>query len=281
MERRCGCYCFRPYAIASDAVITGIASNGVITGIVSVCHKDASVLFDPGSTYSYVSSYFAHFLDLPREPLVSFVHVSTHVGDTIVVDCVYRSCVVTIGGLEIQVDLLLLSMAHFDVILGMDWLSPCHVVLDCHAKTVMLAMPGFLRVEWSGSVDCVPSMVILYLKSQRMVEKGFLSYLAFVIDVGAETPTIDSIPVVRDFSDVFPADPLGMPSDRDIDFGIDLVPGGACSAYADCIIEIERGEALHKFSKCEFWLSAIAFLGHVVSSEGIQVDLKKIEAVQS
>ncbi|XP_070028864.1 uncharacterized mitochondrial protein AtMg00860-like [Nicotiana sylvestris] len=36
-----------------------------------------------------------------------------------------------------------------------------------------------------------------------------------------------------------------------------------------------------KFSKCEFCLSLMAFLGHVVSSKGIQVDPKKIEAVQS
>ena len=34
-----------------------------------------------------------------------------------------------------------------------------------------------------------------------------------------------------------------------------------------------------KFSKCEFWLDSVAFLGHVVSREGIQVDPKKIEAV--
>ena len=34
-----------------------------------------------------------------------------------------------------------------------------------------------------------------------------------------------------------------------------------------------------KFSKCEFWLDSVAFLGHVVSREGIQVDPKTIEAV--
>ena len=27
-----------------------------------------------------------------------------------------------------------------------------------------------------------------------------------------------------------------------------------------------------KFSKCEFWLQSVAFLGHIVSSEGIRVD---------
>ncbi|XP_019056220.1 PREDICTED: uncharacterized protein LOC109116008 [Tarenaya hassleriana] len=34
-----------------------------------------------------------------------------------------------------------------------------------------------------------------------------------------------------------------------------------------------------KFSKCNFWLQEIGFLGHVVSAQGIQVDPAKIEAV--
>ncbi|XP_070057378.1 uncharacterized protein [Nicotiana tomentosiformis] len=115
-------------------------------------------------------------------------------------------------------------MAEFDVILGMDWLSPCHAILDCHAKAVMLAMLELPRIEWRGSLDYVPSRVISYLKAQHMVRKGCLAYLAFVRDVGANIPTIDSISVVRDFLDVFPADLAGMPPDRDIDFGIDIVP---------------------------------------------------------
>ena len=34
-----------------------------------------------------------------------------------------------------------------------------------------------------------------------------------------------------------------------------------------------------KFLKCEFWLDHMAFLGHVVSKDDIQVDPKKIEAI--
>jgi hypothetical protein len=34
-----------------------------------------------------------------------------------------------------------------------------------------------------------------------------------------------------------------------------------------------------KFSKCEFWLDKVIFLGHVVSKDGISVDPKKVEAV--
>ena len=34
-----------------------------------------------------------------------------------------------------------------------------------------------------------------------------------------------------------------------------------------------------KFSKCEFWLVEVRFLGHVVSASGVSVDLEKVEAV--
>jgi hypothetical protein len=34
-----------------------------------------------------------------------------------------------------------------------------------------------------------------------------------------------------------------------------------------------------KFSKCEFWLEKIAFLGHILTVEGIGVDSLKVEAV--
>ena len=35
-----------------------------------------------------------------------------------------------------------------------------------------------------------------------------------------------------------------------------------------------------KFSKCEFWLQFLSFLGHIVSNEGIHVDSQKIKAVK-
>jgi hypothetical protein len=34
-----------------------------------------------------------------------------------------------------------------------------------------------------------------------------------------------------------------------------------------------------KLSKCEFWLEKIAFLGHILTAEGIEVDPSKVEAV--
>ena len=36
-----------------------------------------------------------------------------------------------------------------------------------------------------------------------------------------------------------------------------------------------------KFTKCEFWLRKVSFLGHIVSSEGISVDPAKVEAIST
>ena len=36
-----------------------------------------------------------------------------------------------------------------------------------------------------------------------------------------------------------------------------------------------------KFSKCEFWLTEVKLLGHVVSTSGASVDPKKVEAIMS
>ncbi|KAD5961899.1 hypothetical protein E3N88_13372 [Mikania micrantha] len=46
------------------------------------------------------------------------------------------------------------------------------------------------------------------------------------------------------------------------------------------VLEILRQKKLYaKFSKCDFWLDKVAFLGHVISAEGIMMDPAKVEAI--
>ncbi|GJR13938.1 putative reverse transcriptase domain-containing protein [Tanacetum coccineum] len=47
------------------------------------------------------------------------------------------------------------------------------------------------------------------------------------------------------------------------------------------ILELLKKEELYaKFSKCEFWIPKVQFLGHVIDSEGIYVDPAKIESIK-
>ena len=46
------------------------------------------------------------------------------------------------------------------------------------------------------------------------------------------------------------------------------------------VLQTLRKHKLHnKYKKHEFWLEEVLFLGHVISKEGIKVDLKKVKAI--
>ena len=99
--------------------VLGIDIYVVITDTLLVCDCMASVLFDPGSTFSYVSSSFATCFDLHCDFLDMPIHIYTLVGESVIVEKVYRSCLLTFVGSNTYVDLVILEMVDFDVILGM------------------------------------------------------------------------------------------------------------------------------------------------------------------
>ena len=48
------------------------------------------------------------------------------------------------------------------------------------------------------------------------------------------------------------------------------------------VLQTLRDHQLYaKFSKCEFWLIEVRFLGHVVLASGVSVDLEKVEVVMN
>ncbi|GKF78348.1 putative reverse transcriptase domain-containing protein, partial [Tanacetum coccineum] len=51
--------------------------------------------------------------------------------------------------------------------------------------------------------------------------------------------------------------------------------------HLKAILELLKKEQLYaKFSKCEFWIPNVQFLGHVIDSRGIHVDPVKIESIK-
>ncbi|GKF04059.1 hypothetical protein Tco_0034727, partial [Tanacetum coccineum] len=102
---------------------------------------------------------------------------------------------------------------------------------------------------------------------------------------------LDDIRVVRDFLEVFPDDLPGLPPVREIEFRIDLIPGAspvvkspyrlAPSEMLELSNQLKDQKKYAKFSKCEFWLKEVQFLGHVVNRDGIHVDPSKVESVKN
>ncbi|XP_070042741.1 uncharacterized protein [Nicotiana tomentosiformis] len=62
-------------------------------------------------------------------------------------------------------------------------------------------------------------------QERKMITKGCIYHIVRVRDADAEIPTLQSIPVVREYADVFPDELPGISLEREIDFSIDLLPG--------------------------------------------------------
>ncbi|XP_057990644.1 uncharacterized protein LOC131173015 [Hevea brasiliensis] len=201
------------------------ASNAVVTGTLPICSFDARVLFDPGSSHSFVSPYFSMRFSTPPTLLEYPLSVSTPMGDAIDTDMVYRGCIVHIGDRELAADLVSLDMFEFDVILGMDWLATYHVSLDCHNKVVLFKIPGEAEFQFQGDRSIASSNLISVVSARRLLRKRCKGYLAYVRDVQVEGAGLENVAVVKEFPDVFPEDLSGLPPEREVEFGIDLVPG--------------------------------------------------------
>ncbi|GJU82642.1 putative reverse transcriptase domain-containing protein [Tanacetum coccineum] len=87
----------------------------------------------------------------------------------------------------------------------MDWLSKRKFVIVCHEKVVRIPLEGdeILRVHGERTLGAAKALM----------------------NAKIDEPRISDIPVVRDFTDVFPEDLLGLPPQRQVEFRIDLVPG--------------------------------------------------------
>ncbi|GKC34522.1 putative reverse transcriptase domain-containing protein [Tanacetum coccineum] len=64
-------------------------------------------------------------------------------------------------------------------------------------------------------------------------------------------------------------------------FGLTNAPAKEHEEHLKAILELLKKEKLYaKFSKCEFWILKVQFLGHVIDSRGIHVDPAKIESIK-
>ncbi|KAL0402356.1 UNVERIFIED_CONTAM: hypothetical protein Slati_4265500 [Sesamum latifolium] len=105
-----------------------------------------------------------------------------------------------------------------------DVISAQHrAVVDCYKKEVMIESSGESRVVFVGDRQVVPICVISAVEARRLMLEGCEAYLAHVIDTKKVNPTLEEIPVVRDFPEVFPDDLPGLPPHREVDFAIETL----------------------------------------------------------
>jgi len=102
-------------------------------------------------------------------------------------------------------------MKDLEVILGMDWLSANHILIDCGHK--QLIFPE------SESIQVVSAQQI-----EREVLEGAKCFILFACSVD-DDKTQKNMAVVHEYMDVFPDEIPGLSPKREIEFAIDLIPG--------------------------------------------------------
>ncbi|KAL0536920.1 hypothetical protein IC582_025883 [Cucumis melo] len=197
----------------------------VVTGTLPVLGHYALVLFDSGSSHSFISSAFVSHARLEVEPLHQILSVSTPSGECMLSKEKVKACQIEISGHVIEVTLIVLDMLDFDVILGMDWLAANHASIDCSRKEVTFNPPSLASFKFKGGGSKSLPQVISAIRASKLLSQGTWGILASVVDTREADVSLSSKPVVRDYPDVFPEELPGLPPHKEVEFAIELEPG--------------------------------------------------------
>ena len=171
------------------------------------------VVFDSCATHLFISQECVSRLGLVARDLGCELAVSTLAIGQVSTNLVCSGCTIEVAGHRFKVNLICLSLEGLDVILGMDWMSDNHIIIDCRRRSVVFPKTDGLSL----------------ISTREAIQEATDGASCYVIMVQSEKrSTIDlirSIPVVDKYTDVFPDEVPQLPPSRDVGFTIDLVLG--------------------------------------------------------
>ncbi|KAI3720763.1 hypothetical protein L2E82_31756 [Cichorium intybus] len=206
-------------------------THNVVSGILLINLTPAYVLFDSGSTYSFVSHEFGARLRVPLELLDMIFEVEMADGKFFEVQHMYRDCELDINGKKFRLNLFPIGIKSFNMIIGMDWLGANDPKIACGQKRVSVKTLGAKVYVYGERRKHVPSLISV-AKARRCIRKGCVSFLAYVMTEDKVKQMYKDIEVVKEFPEVFPDELPGLPPERQVEFRIDLVPGASPIARA-------------------------------------------------
>ena len=157
-------------------------------GTLLINSHPAMVLFYSGATFSFISKKFMLHSKLEMQNLQVPYHIESPGGEIISRNFVDRVPIL-IEGATFQANLLVLDQMGLDVILGMNWLGKYDGIIKCGPHTINLLHPSGNRV----------------ILSLAKTESGLYALPS------SKATTLEDIPVVCEYPDVFPEKLPGMP----------------------------------------------------------------------
>ncbi|XP_017628644.1 uncharacterized protein LOC108471555 [Gossypium arboreum] len=179
---------------------------------------------DIGSTHSYIACTVSETLGALVKSTTSEVTVLSPLGQSIRVNKLFRDIPLEVQGVIFLEDLMELPFGEFDLILGIDWLVKHRVSLDCATKRMVLRTVEENEVIVVGERQNYFSNVISTLRAEKLVRKRCEAYLAYISVLDYGVSSIKDIRKVKDFPNVFLDELPRLLSNREVKFGIKLLP---------------------------------------------------------
>ena len=181
------------------------AGAPVMAGTFLVNGHPSVILFDSGASHSFVSALCAYRINLECEFTEHEYCIQSPAGQ-LSAHTMARNLLLDLDGTTYLASPLILHHQRIDLILGVGWMEQHGAVIDTSTRTISLNAPDSTR------------RIILSLP-EHPVPSGSVCTL--------EVESLEAIPVVREYPDVFPEDLPGLPPDRAVEFSIELLPGTA------------------------------------------------------
>ncbi|GKA87505.1 putative reverse transcriptase domain-containing protein [Tanacetum coccineum] len=285
----------------------------IVDGCFTLNNHFATTLFDSGADYSFVSTTFIPLLGLEPSELGFKYEIEIASGQLVEIDKVIKGCKLEIECRVFDIDLIPFGHGIFDVIIGerpeekVRFLMGAKVGDKKQEEIVVVRdfpelIPGATPVAKSPYRLAPSELEELSGQLKELQDKGLRSEYHQLIVHEDDIPKTAFKTRYGHFE--FTVIPFGLTNASAV--FIDLM-NRVCRPYLDkfvivflddiliysktqeehveylrLVLGLLKKEKLYaKFSKCEFWLREVQFLGHVINGNGIHVDPNKIEAVKN
>ncbi|GKD61724.1 putative reverse transcriptase domain-containing protein, partial [Tanacetum coccineum] len=284
--------------------------SNIVTGMFLLNNCDASILFDIDADRSFMSTAFSSQFDITPSTLDHYYDVRLADGRIIGLNIIIRGCILNFLNHPFNIDLMPIELGSLDVIIGMEWLAKYQAIIVCAEKIVHLpGLPPTRQGEFQ--IDLIPGAAPVARAPYQLAPSKMKELELNNLTVKNRYP----LPRIDDLFDQLQGSSVYSKIDlRSVMlFGLTNAPAvfmdlmnRVCKPFLDkfvivfiddiliysknkkeheehlkAILELLKKEELYaKFSKCEFWLPKVQFLGHVIDSQRIYVDPAKIKSIK-
>ncbi|XP_071714022.1 uncharacterized protein [Rutidosis leptorrhynchoides] len=175
------------------SVDAATATDDVITGMFLINFVPSRVLFDSGANRSFMSVTFCDKLNLHVEMISAPLRVEVADGKTVPITTYVSGATIDTDGGLFPITCLVMPIANFDVVLGLDWLSHNRASIKCHKKIFSFPLTDGTRVMARGERGGFGCPLISIMKAKKSLANGCEYFLVYAIDTKKDNKTVSDI----------------------------------------------------------------------------------------